>query len=71
MVHFLVIEFVDDYIHEYSLWTILPFVLVIALSIYYGIERPIDCWRQRRVKPRFVLNDRSRCGPRSALEAKA
>jgi peptidoglycan/LPS O-acetylase OafA/YrhL len=70
MVHFLVIEFIDDYVNEYSLWTILPVVLVIALTIYYGIERPIDCWRQRRVEPSRGSNDHPWCGPIPSLKAK-
>jgi peptidoglycan/LPS O-acetylase OafA/YrhL len=72
MAHFLIIEFVDDYVDEYSIWTLLPPVLFVALSIYYGIERPIDRWRQARVKPVCVLNERPWCSrPTSALQAKA
>jgi peptidoglycan/LPS O-acetylase OafA/YrhL len=71
LVHFLIIEFIDDYVPEYSLWTILPPVLIIAVSIYYGIERPIDYWRQTRVKPHCVLKHRPWFGPASALKARA
>jgi peptidoglycan/LPS O-acetylase OafA/YrhL len=42
MVHFLVIEVIDDYIDEYSLWMLLPLILVVALAVYYGIEVPVD-----------------------------
>lgn len=49
MVHFVIIELIDDYIHEYSLWIILPPVFVTALAVYHGIEKPVDRWRQRRV----------------------
>ena len=52
MVHFVIIELLDDYIHEYSLWIILPPIFVTALTVYYGIEKPLDRWRQRRILPR-------------------
>lgn len=51
MVHFLVIECLADHFEEYSLWMVLPIVFVTALAVHYGIEMPIDYWRQRRVRP--------------------
>jgi len=50
MVHFLVIAFLEDYVPEYSLWILLPPVCLAALGVHYGIEMPIDRWRQRRIK---------------------
>jgi peptidoglycan/LPS O-acetylase OafA/YrhL len=58
MVHFLIIEFLDDYIHEYSIWMILPLILLSATGVYWGLERPIDRWRQRRLKPELSSKDR-------------
>ena len=52
MVHFLVIECLADSVEEYSLWMLLPMVLVTALAVHYVIEMPIDNWRQRRIKDR-------------------
>jgi peptidoglycan/LPS O-acetylase OafA/YrhL len=57
MVHFLVIECLAGSVEEYSLWMLLPIVFVTALAVRYGIEMPIDYWRQRRVKP-FRTSDR-------------
>jgi peptidoglycan/LPS O-acetylase OafA/YrhL len=51
MVHFLVIECLADCVEEYSLWMLLSVVFVTALAVHYGIERPIDYWRQGRIKP--------------------
>jgi peptidoglycan/LPS O-acetylase OafA/YrhL len=56
MVHFLVIACLDDFMEEYSLWMLLSLVFVIALAVHYGIEMPIDYWRQRRVKPCRALD---------------
>jgi peptidoglycan/LPS O-acetylase OafA/YrhL len=50
MVHFLVIECLAGYFEEYCLWILLPVVLVTALVVHFGIEVPIDYWRQRRVR---------------------
>jgi peptidoglycan/LPS O-acetylase OafA/YrhL len=50
MVHFLVIECLAGSVEDYALWMLLPVVLVTALAVHYGIEVPIDYWRQRRVK---------------------
>jgi peptidoglycan/LPS O-acetylase OafA/YrhL len=63
MVHFLVIACLDDCMEEYSLWMLLSLVFVIALAVHYGIEMPIDYWRQRRVKP-FRAVDRPPFGVR-------
>jgi peptidoglycan/LPS O-acetylase OafA/YrhL len=51
MVHFLIIECLASYFEEYSLWMLLPVVFFTALAVHYGIEMPIDYWRQRRVRP--------------------
>jgi len=49
MVHFLIIAALEGYMEEYSLFVLLPLVFSASLLLYYGIETPIDCWRQRRV----------------------
>ena len=49
LVHFLIIAVLEEYIGEYSLILLLPLVFGAAFVLYYGIEAPIDRWRQRRV----------------------
>lgn len=63
MVHFLIIELIDDFLHEYSLWMIIPPVLFIATALYYAIEVPIDRWRQQRVKRVVALSDQASENP--------
>jgi peptidoglycan/LPS O-acetylase OafA/YrhL len=49
LVHFLIITVLEEYVGEYSLILLLPLLFAAALILYYGIEAPIDRWRQRRV----------------------
>jgi peptidoglycan/LPS O-acetylase OafA/YrhL len=61
LVHMMIIQYLDQYLIEYSLW--MPFVatFVAAISLYYGIEMPIDRWRQRRLI-KTVKTEGVRCG---------
>jgi peptidoglycan/LPS O-acetylase OafA/YrhL len=49
VVHFLIVAFFDEYLEEYPLFPLMATVFVASLILYYGVDEPLNRWRQRRL----------------------
>jgi peptidoglycan/LPS O-acetylase OafA/YrhL len=49
IVHLLIITVVEDLFDDLPTFIMLVIIFTVALCVFYGIQAPVDRWRQRRV----------------------
>jgi peptidoglycan/LPS O-acetylase OafA/YrhL len=68
MVHFLIVSVFEEYMEEYSIFSLLAVVFGAALLVYFVIEMPIDRWRQWRVEKTLTNVARSSLAEESRIQ---